>query len=312
MQNKETPFTFPRSFAPVPKAIDAYGATGKIQRSYVAVYRTRLIQGSNANFAIPPVRIEITEGPVELATSSTRMEVMLEDKASPPNSLQVGTMLKLEQLYSQKYILLTTRTKEAVVSKAEAECTENIDTVVTLLSSTYGSDLFADLIYKGWVFDPKNFGLTTWIKVSPAVDLSDARVNGEVALAQLATDPDVNSRFRLASRFYSSAAAMPPSPEKLLLLWTVLEIYPLKNETSIWPICQELEIITGKSRQKINEVLGIGRLHGIRSALVHHGKLTVPLEDFGGFLQKIDDIVCVILRAMTGQQYDGRLDRYFC
>ena len=77
------------------------------------------------------------------------------------------------------------------------------------------------------------------------------------------------------SRFFAKSLAYAPSEEKLLFLWTVLEIYPMTNTTDIRPISELLGKILGRTSEIVKEKLGIGRLFGVRSDLVHNGRLAI-------------------------------------
>jgi hypothetical protein len=125
------------------------------------------------------------------------------------------------------------------------------------------------------------------------------------------TDVDISQRYATMSRFFSRSIVVPPSEEKLLYLWTMLEIYPMKDTTDIKPISQYLSDRIGGLPAEIKDKLGIGRIFGIRSNLVHNGVLTLDISEMGEFFGRLEGICLEVLRGMSGVDYDGSLDKYF-
>ena len=94
-------------------------------------------------------------------------------------------------------------------------------------------------------------------------------------------------------------------------LWTVLEVFPMRNTTNIRPISEYLSPIVGCSAEEAKAKLGIGQLFGARSSLVHHGKLPYGRNELGSVLEKIETIDVTILRSLGGLPYAGELKKYF-
>ncbi len=101
-----------------------------------------------------------------------------------------------------------------------------------------------------------------------------------------------------------------PGEGKFIWLWTILEIFPLKNRTNIKPISELLAAITGQQSQRVKEKLDIGRLYGHRCNLVHNGKLNIDIKEMGEVFRKLENIIYEILRKMSGLPYSGSLDIY--
>lgn len=116
------------------------------------------------------------------------------------------------------------------------------------------------------------------------------------------------------------------SEERFLLLWTILEVFPMKNTSNIRPISEYLSKILNIDANTLKEKLEIGKLYGLRSSLVHDGIFRIDLEVIEGFyddasnlghyhyksevLGKLECIVHEILRHMCGLPYSGLLDKY--
>ena len=111
--------------------------------------------------------------------------------------------------------------------------------------------------------------------------------------------------------FFSKALTLEPSEEKLVLLWTVLEIFPMKDTTDIRPISEYLSPIVGQPPDVVKETLSIGRLCGIRSELVHHGILPIAKDDMGELFGQLENICVEVMRALSNLPYRGTLTSYF-
>jgi len=113
------------------------------------------------------------------------------------------------------------------------------------------------------------------------------------------------------ARFLAKAAAYAPSEEKFVMLWTILEIFPMKDTTDIAPISTELARITGRSPKATKEQLGIGRLFGARSDIVHNGTLPIPHSKLGEPIDRLEAICLCLMRDLAGLPYNGSLEKYF-
>jgi len=104
--------------------------------------------------------------------------------------------------------------------------------------------------------------------------------------------------------------AEPPSEEVFLFLWTILEIFPMRDTTDIRPIGEFLGHLTGRSASEVKAKLGIGRLFGMRSDLVHNGSLGIDDRELGPTIGRLEDICGTILQNLIGLPYGGNLDPY--
>ena len=148
----------------------------------------------------------------------------------------------------QSYLVLTTRTKEKNPDIARKECENNIDNFITMFSLIYNSYIFYDLVYKGWKIEIDRGRMKAWIQISEffSIDSNILTEEFEKIKKNIYTDNDMKVRFELLSKFFSKALTFNPSEEKYILLWTILEIYPMKNTKDIKPISNELAKIIGR------------------------------------------------------------------
>ena len=176
------------------------------------------------------------------------------------------------------------------------------------MASVYDSALFAQQIYRGQLLEDNEEIMQGMLLVKNPVSISDdlpsALYNMRAALDK---NQELHARYLLMARFLSKSFLVPPSEEKFLYLWTILEIYPMKDTTNIKPISTFLGNIIGKDPDLIKDQLEIGNLFGARSNLVHNGCLDIPAKDFVETLIRLESICLVVLRSMMGLPYSGAL-----
>lgn len=85
----------------------------------------------------------------------------------------------------------------------------------------------------------------------------------------------------------------------------------MRDTSNIKPISEYFARILGKPVEEIKEKLGIGRLFGLRSDLVHNGKLSIAPKDFDQVFGKLTWMCLEVLRTMSGRSYGKTLDKYF-
>jgi hypothetical protein len=209
-------------------------------------------------------------------------------------------------------------------------CERNIDDATTMLSAIYGPHFLDSLVYRGWLIKDEWGILHSWIQPS---DQSKITIDGKalfdmfsIAMATVGADDDISSRFSLMSRFFTKSLSYSVSEEKFLLLWTILEIFPMKSTSNIKPVNECLAKILNLDPKTVAEKLEIGKLYGVRSALVHNGTFTIDVEIVEGYYDKdselghyhhtsevvgkLECIVHEIFRYMCGLPYSGLLNKY--
>ena len=129
------------------------------------------------------------------------------------------------------------------------------------------------------------------------------------------------------ARFLAKSLSYDISEEKFILLWTALEVYPMKNTTNIEPIVLFLSRILQRDITIVKSQLEIGKLYGVRCALVHDGSFNIDTETVNmaydksadryyehsqsRSVAKLEYIVREIMRNMCGLEYSGSLEPYF-
>jgi hypothetical protein len=192
-------------------------------------------------------------------------------------------------------------------------CEDQINRVVAQLSAALSPNLFQFEMWSGWLSDSEQALGDGWIMVAPVISVESAVVEKELDSYRLsiAADPDIEQRFTLMSKLFARALATEPGEERFLWLWTVLEVFPMRDTSNIQPISEYLTKVTGRAPAEIKAALDLGRLFGARSDLVHDGHLPYGRPELGEVLGKLEAIDTVVLRALGGLIYAGQLDRYF-
>lgn len=292
---------------------------------FVAVYKTNFVRNGQARLIFNQTKIEFLFKP-----KTYRVPVQLAHKFPKKRDRVIVKTQELSLENNQVYIEITTQTLLNDPNQALIECEKNVDTATTLLSTIYGPYFLDSLAYKGWLIED-NWGiLYSWIQPADQdkLNISEKKLFANLSSAKdaLNGDSEISRRFSLMARFFVKSLSYSMSEEKFLLLWTILEIFPMKNMSNIKPISECLSKITGVNVNTIKDKLEIGRLYGIRSSLVHEGVFKVDLEvlenhyddvsKVGRFhyksevLGKLENIVHEVLRHMCGLPYSGLLDKY--
>lgn len=277
---------------------------------FAAIYDTTLIREEYKKVVADPVRIEFFRGSEKHFTAHVSPNRIL------PTGIgsQVAFFPTLQLHPERFYISLTARSRATQVRDALSECETAIDCCVSDLAIVYSPYVFNFPVYRGFVVGEGEARGAAYVRLENPVavdppDLERKKLPHLKAARKL--DPNVDARFGLMSRFFAKALTYEPSEEKLLFLWTVLEIYPMTDTTDIRPVSELLAQIIGRPPELVKERLGIGRLFGLRSDLVHNGKLSLSREQLGETIEKLDNICVEVLRHISGESYRGTLEKYF-
>jgi hypothetical protein len=279
---------------------------------FTTIFQVKLVKAAPAKIVRDPVKIEFFSGPRSLRVPVQENSIAVKGADTPiaeDTTLSREAILQLSS--DSKYVMITARTKERNPTIARKFCESTVDRAITDLTVLYDRGIFAKLIYRGWLVDD-NFIVEAWFSVHAPIEILP---NTESVLWRLSknqnTDADINQRYSIMSRFYSKSILVQPSEEKLLYLWTILEIFPMKNTTNIQPISEYLAARINRSSTDVKERLAIGRASGVRSDLVHNGILNIDSLEMGKFFEKLESICIEVLRGMSGIEYDGALEKYF-
>lgn len=153
--------------------------------------------------------------------------------------------------------------------------------------------------------------ISAYIRLAEEIEINPTRLETEIlqARACVSKNSDLLERFTLMSRFYTRSLEYDPSEEKFMMLWTSLEIHPMHNTSNIKPLRELISQIVGRPDKVVNEAIGIGRLYGIRSSLVHDGHL--DKNQYKDVFGRLETLVHEVLRSMIGLPYSGALEKYF-
>ncbi len=261
----------------------------------------------NAKIIVDPVRVEFFQGP-------RGYDVF--ERVTPP-VVRVGvertlvTPQHLEIPGDRTYIEFIVRTNESFGRRQY--CEDQIDRVVTQLAAILSPALFTKEVWTGWLSDSEQFVGDLWLMTAQAATFKADELQKQVAAfrAAVVNDADMEQRFTLMSKLFARAVAIEPGEERFLWLWTVLEVFPMRDTSNIQPISEYLSGTTCRPLAEIKDKVDIGRLFGARSSLVHDGKLPYSYGELGPVLKKLEAIDVTVLRSLGGLPYAGQLEEYF-
>jgi hypothetical protein len=274
---------------------------------FMKLYWTQLVTSGFDKVIIDPVRVEVFRGPrvYDVLVQTTPSVIA---GGVPTN---IVNHQKLTLAADRTYVELVARTEEAFDNRQY--CEDHIDRVVAQLSAILSPNIFAQEVWRGWVGDNEQLFGGFWLMQATVVEFQRPVVESKIASFQkmVRDAPEVDARFTLMSKLFSRAISTPPGEERFLWLWTVLEVFPMKNTTDIRPISEYLARVIGRPVLEVKEGLLIGRLFGARSELVHDGKLPYERQELAGVLNLLEAIDLTIIRALGGLPYAGELDSSF-
>jgi hypothetical protein len=273
---------------------------------FLRLYCTDLVT-VRAKLIADPVRVEFFQGPREYDTFV---------RVSPP-IVRAGvdrTLFASKRMVvaagELSYIEIIARTEQQAGRRQY--CEDQINRVVTQLSAVLTPALFNFELWSGWLSDSEQAVGDGWVGTAPLVQFEPADLEKQIESYHLAVagDPDIEQRFTLMSKLFSRAIATEPGEERFLWLWTVLEVFPMRDTSDIRPISDYLGKVTGRPPTEIKAALALGNLFGSRSDLVHDGRLPYGRENLGEVLVRLEAIVTTVLRALGGLPYAGQIDKY--
>lgn len=276
--------------------------------TYAAIFRSPMVQGPTSDTVVGDTTVKNIVGPAsfEVGLQISRTHTIGRAGAAfTPGTLNIP--------HGERFIAVLTEKEAFSGPDALKTFEDEIDAVITQMSILYQPQIFFEQVYRGPILGKsKSFGK---ICVRPAElmpILNDELRESLLSMnKELSKHDGMEARFRNMSRFYSRALAFDPSEERFLLLWTVLELFPMQGTSNIKPINEMLAEITGRPIDEIKKVLQIGRMHGIRSDLAHDGKLELGTEQSVEIFRKLELVVHEALKYLLGLPYSGALDRYF-
>ena len=275
---------------------------------FLEIYETTTLANDVRSVVVDPVKIEVFQGPRTFWVPLTSAPVVQQGR---PTTLATQGQVVLAQ--GARFVALTARTTLRNPEEGRRYCEAAIDRTVAALATLLGPRIFARRIYRGWtVGDDGNTIIESDLRIEPPVTLNPQALQADLQRirSNISREANMSSRFDLMSRFYSKALVRPHSEERFLFLWTVLEIFPMKDTTDIRPISELLSKLTGRSSSDVKEMLAIGRIFGLRSDLVHNGSFDPRQTGIPGFWTRLEALCLETLRYVGGLPYSGSLDQF--
>lgn len=289
---------------------------------YVGVFETLLIQNTPSSIIFGDTKIEITN-------TSRRFNIFCPDTLAQPqislggNQVQVEADIPLSEVFSieevpdntKKFIIITVRKRRASNPTLDSFLND-YNRAIAFFSILYSSPLlFNKKLFEGYQL-PENEAEVSFpcfdIHISSPVIINHETQESMTTMnCTINASTELSNRFNLMSKFYVQATHEENLEAKLIWLWTVLEIFPMKDSTNIALINQYLATFIEINLQTIQARLQIGRGHGIRSDLLHNGKLLLTHQETLDFIKKLQITCTVIMRHMTGLPYQNELNEYF-
>jgi hypothetical protein len=276
-----------------------------------AAGRTQTVREEYKKVVVDPVRLEFFKGSAR-TVSIPAATGRIFPGGTESTLLMMPVALALDP--SSYYIVLTARSDDPGVGRAQRICEDAIDREITNLSLIFTPYIFDRLLYRGSIIEGNVISYAGYVRRERPIHLDPAHLEAEIKAmrrAHISSDPDLQRRRELMARFFSKAVALDPSEEKFLFLWTALEVFPMKDTTNIGPISDYLGQILNRPAAEVKDKLGIGRTFGLRSDLVHNGRLDLTPEQLAELIQKLENICLEVFRSISGQPYGKLLDRYF-
>jgi hypothetical protein len=274
---------------------------------FMKLYWTRLVSEEYVRVIADPVRIEVFRGPREY-------DILV---PGVPRVIALGVPISVPAVITQRLNLTDDRTYIELIARTHditanpRYCEDQINRVVAQLSAILSPHLFETEVWSGWLAPTGVVNLSITVASPVTFKPQDVERQIESFRRALTANQDVDdSRFTLMSNLFARALAMELGEERFLWLWTVLEVFPMKETSDIRSLCDRLSSVTGRTAAEVKEKLRIGRLFGARSALVHDGKLPYERNELGEVLRKLESIDRVVISSLGGLNYSGELDEF--
>ncbi len=275
---------------------------------YVAIYTVNVLKTPFRITHLSSVSITFFKGPITYRVPLQVRQDLPQEEKKP-----IAKITDLRLNGKNDYVEFMVETDENPDQNVEGKLQNNIDRVITYVCLTFGSGIIGSNVYRGWLWNEQEGNFYVWLKKATApVSVEEAPLISSLNSIEktVTSSSEIFSRFQLMSRFYCKQLEEDPGVEKFLWLWTILEIFPMKNTRDIKPISECLSYITRQSAGFIKDKLEIGKLYGLRCDLVHYGKFDMDVPKLAVITTKLGLIVWEILRYMVGLKYTGSLDGF--
>lgn len=125
---------------------------------------------------------------------------------------------------------------------------------------------------------------------------------------------DVRGRFQLAARWFLRGLFARDPFDRLIYWWTVLEVHPAQGTSNVpRETATYLSSRLSVAPDHVKSRLSLGRLHGLRSDVVHDGRAFVSSEELCTLQPHLDRLGATVrtcLRMLAGLEPGDALDPY--
>ena len=281
---------------------------------YLAIYRANL-RAPESELCVastPEFEIKLSPGPIQFSYTVPVLHYR-------PSAVGITTAQQHRDLPPDSYVLMRVRLGAMDPASARSEAALRV-AEATCIFDLRCPGLICEKLHEGTVDKPGQYVFMPEgplrVTARPDEDPEDVghKVAGDFASLGDLSQGD-RDRFRLAARWFRRGQEALNLVDKLLFLWTVLEIYPamgrkVSNTTSRFlseRLYQDL------SSHEIKERTKLGRIEGLRDGIVHKGIAFVAAaeeERFSGYLQRLEAIATTCLRILAGMPPGDELDKY--
>lgn len=283
--------------------------------SYLTVYRAALTPpGSDLYVAsMQDLEIKLSPGPVEF---SFTIPVV---RHTPPVAGLTPAQRHVK-LAPDSYVVIRIRVDAPDPTSARTMAALRAAEAACVFDLRYPG-LLAEKVYEGTVDEPGRFIFMgegpLRISAQPERDPTDIVDEIAIDLASLdALSQEDRERFQLAARWFRRGQEAMNLVDRLLFLWTVLEIYPAmgkrKVSSTVGRFLSE-RLYKDLTGQEVKERTRLGHIEDLRGGIVHKGEAFVAPakeERFSDGLQRLEDIAATCLRMLAGMPAGNELDKY--
>lgn len=285
---------------------------------YVAIYKTNIITKLDKFIINDNVKIEVVDefkGKIIPFKTSTDYQLIesLNNRSFQKSLIDEMKNIQDTVYYSgknQKLIIITLRTRE---KKGGFSLENYLKKIKLLMTLKYGYGFFEKELFKGIIYNV-NDGFERYASVIglKPVSLNNKDLENIININIKPENVDLN-KLNLIYHFFEKYLDENDSKIKFLLLFMILEIYPMEDSTNIKKLKEYLKNCLNKyNKDPQNIVNKVGRIHGIRSDIVHKGtypeKMTA--KEFNDYLRLLDDITLFVIGEYLCLEYNGKLDKY--
>jgi len=282
---------------------------------YLAVYRANLAppESDLCVARTPDLEIKLSPGPIQFSYTTPVV------RYAPPGASLAQAQRHCE-LPPGSYLLIRIRVEAADPASARRMAALRVAEATCVFDLRYPG-LIAEKLYEGTVNEPGRFVFMgegpLWVAAQPHRDPEDVahEIATDFSSLRGLSEGD-RDRFQLAARWFRRGQEAINLVDKLLFLWTVLEIYPAMGKRKVSNTTSRFlseRLYRDLSRQEIKEKTKLGRIEGVRDGIVHKGKAFVgPTEEepFSGYIQRLEVIAATCLRMLAGMPPGDELDKY--